>query len=93
MHRLENLYKEVTQKLNDDINIIIKAFINFYGNEYSEYIIKKIKNSKIIWYDDSSSIEKDIHDKIITSISKEELSEILQKRKKEAFLQSSYIDE
>lgn len=93
MQRLENLYKEANEKLNNDMNKILQAFIKFYGVENSEYIINKIKDSRIIWYDDSDIISDNIYDCIISSISRDELDEILQKRKKEVFLQSAYIDE
>ena len=92
MHRLEQLYNETTKRFNDDLNIIIQAFINFYGVENSEYIINKISNSRIIWYDDSGK-DDDIQKQIISSINDDELIEILKKKKKEAFLQSAYIDE
>lgn len=93
MQRLENLYKEANEKLNNDMNKILQAFIKFYGVENSEYIINKIKDSRIIWYDDSDIISDNIYDRIISSISRDELDKILQKRKKEVFLQSAYIDE
>ena len=92
MNRLEQLYNETTKKINNDMNTIIQAFINFYGIENSEYIINKIKNSRIIWYDDSNKND-DIKNQIISSIDNNELKEILKKRKKEVFLQSAYIDE
>ena len=92
MHKLEQLYNETAKRFNNDLNIIIQAFINFYGVENSEYIINKIRNSRIIWYDDSNR-DDDIQNQIISSINGDELTEILKKRKKEAFLQSAYIDE
>ena len=92
MHKLEQLYNETAKRFNNDLNIIIQAFINFYGVENSEYIINKISNSRIIWYDDSNR-DDDIQNQIISSINGDELTEILKKRKKEAFLQSAYIDE
>ena len=92
MHKLEQLYNEIAKRFNNDLNIIIQAFINFYGVENSEYIINKISNSRIIWYDDSNR-DDDIQNQIISSINGDELTEILKKRKKEAFLQSAYIDE
>ena len=92
MHKLEQLYNETAKRFNNDLNIIIQAFINFYGVENIEYIINKISNSRIIWYDDSNR-DDDIQNQIISSINGDELTEILKKRKKEAFLQSAYIDE
>lgn len=92
MHKLEQLYNEIAKRFNNDLNIIIQAFINFYGVENSEYIINKISNSRIIWYNDSNR-DDDIQNQIISSINGDELTEILKKRKKEAFLQSAYIDE
>lgn len=92
MHKLEQLYNETAKRFNNDLNIIIQAFINFYGVENSEYIINKISNSRIIWYDDSNR-DDDIQNQIISSINGDELTEILKKRKKEAFLQSAYIVE
>lgn len=92
MHKLEQLYNETVKRFNNDLNIIIQAFINFYGVENSEYIINKISNSRIIWYDDSNR-DDDIQNQIISSINGDELTEILKKRKKEVFLQSAYIVE
>ena len=46
MHKLEQLYNETAKRFNNDLNIIIQAFINFYGVENSEYIINKISNSR-----------------------------------------------
>ncbi len=85
---------EIFDKFDNDKNIFISAFINFYGEKNSEYIIDRIKNANTIWHD-SKSIEdnSDIFSHIITDMSKDRLEYFLSKRKSEAFLQSSYIDE
>lgn len=93
MQKLENKFKEVNKRLNNDINFIIQAFINFYGTDNSEYIVDKIKDSRVIWYDESSDMNDNIYNHIISSLPKDELDRILKERKKEAFLQSVYIDE
>lgn len=93
MRILENKYRNVHDRLNNDLNLIIQAFINYYGIENSKYIINKINNSRIIWYDEPIDTSDNIHDYIISSIPKEELEMVLKERKKEAFLQSAYIDE
>ena len=94
METIHNQFIKINDKLKNDIAIIIEAFINFYGEKNQEYIVNKLKNSKIIWYSDDKIIDvDDIHNYIISSISKEELEELLKKRSKIAFLQSAYIDE
>ena len=94
METIHNQFIKINDKLKNDIAIIIEAFINFYGEKNQEYIVNKLKNSKIIWYSDDKNIDvDDIHNYIISSISKEELEELLKKRSKIAFLQSAYIDE
>ena len=93
MQELKDKFRDVNEKLNNDINFIIQAFINFYGIKNSEYITKKIKNSRIIWYDEPCDMNNSIWDYIISSCPKAKLEKILTKRKKECFLQSAYIDE
>lgn len=93
MLSLETKFNEANRKLKTDFNLITQAFIDFYGLENSEYIINKLKDLRIIWYDEPSDMSNNVFDNIITSISKEELEKILKERKKEVFLQSSYIDE
>lgn len=93
MRILENKYRNVHDRLNNDLNLIIQAFIDYYGIENSKYIINKINNSRIIWYDEPIDTSDNIYDYIISSIPKEELEMVLKERKKEAFLQSAYIDE
>ena len=39
MRILENKYRNVHDRLNNDLNLIIQAFINYYGIENSKYII------------------------------------------------------
>ena len=41
---------EPTQYLNDKLNLYIEAFISYYGEEYREYIEKKLNNIFIIAY-------------------------------------------
>ena len=93
MRKLEQLYNDVSKRLNHDIDIIIQAFINYYGIDNSEYITNRLKNSRIIWFDDKSVRSDNIYNQIISSIPKEELDIILKQRNELAFLQSTYINE
>ena len=93
MHKLEQLYNNASKRLNHDIDIIIQAFINYYGIDNSEYITNRLKNSRIIWFDDKSVRSDNIYNQIISSIPKEELDIILKQRNELAFLQSTYINE
>lgn len=94
METLHDQYIRINSKFNNDNGLIIQAFINFYGEQYSEYILKRLSNSRIIWYDDKELDEaEDIHNHIISLIPVEEINELLKKRSKKAFLQSAYIDE
>lgn len=94
MKLLQEQFTKINEKLKNDIVIIIQAFINFYGENNQEYIVSRLKNSKIIWFSNNKYVEgDDIHNYIISSIPKEELEELLKKRSKIAFLQSAYIDE
>lgn len=94
METLHDQYIRINSKFNNDNGLIIQAFINFYGEQYSEYILKRLSNSRIIWYDDKKLDEtEDIHNHIISLIPVEEINELLRKRSKKVFLQSAYIDE
>lgn len=93
MHKLEQLYNNASKRLNQDIDIIIQAFINYYGINNSEYITNRLKNSRIIWFDDKSVRSDNIYNQIISSIPKEELDIILKQRNELAFIQSTYIME
>lgn len=85
---------ECLKKFESDKNLILQAFINFYGREFSNYIKEKIIDPKYVWYD-SLPFKKgdDINSHIVTNLSKEQLSECLEKRNQDIFLQSCYIDE
>ncbi len=94
METLENQYLKTSSRFNKDNNLIIQAFIKFYGEHHKGYLLKRLSNSRIIWYKEKKDDEnEDIHNHIISSISVEEINELLKKRSKKAFLQSAYIDE
>lgn len=84
---MENLNYKIDER-------ILGAFINFYGEENQDYIIKRFSNPQIIWFDDKPYLEGDnIRNHIITNIPNEKLSKYLSARKKDAFLNSCFIDE
>lgn len=73
---------------------ILNIFINFYGEEYREYITEKFSNLQIIWYDDKPYNEgEDIKKHFITNVPEDKLDEYLSSKNKNVFLQSAYIDE
>ncbi len=85
---------QIIEKFENDKSTFISAFINFYGENNSEYIINKINNANIIWHDSTNSNSNDdILSHIITDLPKEKLEYYLSQRKRDAFLQSAYIDE
>lgn len=85
---------KVIDKFENDKSIFISAFINFYGESSSSYIIDKVKNADIIWHDSSSLEEcEDLLSHIVTDLPKDKLEYFLSKRKSNAFTQSAYIDE
>lgn len=85
---------ECLKKFESDKNLILQAFINFYGRDFSSYIEEQISNPKCVWYDSLPlQKEEDINCHIVTNLSKEQLSECLEKRNQDIFLQSAYIDE
>ena len=84
---MENLNYRIDERL-------LGAFINFYGEENQDYIIERFSNPQIIWFDDKPYLEGDnIYNHIITNIPNEKLSKYLSSRKKDAFLNSCFIDE
>ena len=85
---------KVIDKFEKDKNIFISAFINFYGESNSGYIIDKVKNANIIWHDSTSLKEsEDLLSHIVTDLPKDKLEYFLSKRNADAFTQSAYIDE
>ena len=80
-------------KLNEDLDVIIQAFINVYGTEYSDFITNRFKELKIIWYDDEIQNYSDINDIIETSLPKEIIDEYLKKYKEKCFSQSAFLAE
>jgi len=85
---------QIIEKFENDKSTLISAFINFYGENNSEYIINKINNANIIWYDSTNlDANDDILSHIITGLPKDKLEYYLSQRKRDAFLQSAYIDE
>lgn len=94
MESLKDKFLIANKRLNNELNYIIQAFINFYGEKYSDYIVNVLKSLKIIWYDDKKpEDDKDIKEHIISSLSEDEVNEYLKNHKRECFLQSAYIDE
>lgn len=81
-------------RLNKEINYIIQAFINFYGEKHRDYIINTLRDLKIIWYDDIETKEgKNVKDYIVSSLPEDQVNEYLKKHNKNCFSQSAYIDE
>ena len=65
---------KVIDKFEKDKNIFISAFINFYGESNSGYIIDKVKNANIIWHDSTSLKEsEDLLSHIVTDLHKYKL--------------------
>lgn len=94
MDSLQDKYLIANKKLNNDLNYIVQAFINFYGEKYSDYIVNVLNDLKIIWYDDTKEKDdKDIKEHIVSSLKEEQIDEYLKNHKRECFLQSAYIDE
>lgn len=94
MESLKDKFLTANERLNNELNYIIQAFINFYGEKYSDYIVNVLKSLKIIWYDDTKEKDdKDIKEHIISSLGEDEVNEYLKNHKRECFLQSAYIDE
>lgn len=94
MESLKDKFLIANKRLNNELNYIIQAFINFYGEKYSDYIVNVLKSLKIIWYDDKKpEDDRDIKEHIISSLSEDEVNEYLKNHKRECFLQSAYIDE
>ena len=90
---LKNKYKFCSEKLSKELDVIIQAFINTYGTEYSGFIINRFKQLKIIWYDDEIQNFSNINDIIETSLPKEIIDEYLKKYKEKCFSQSAFVDE
>lgn len=86
-------YKICSKQLSSDLDVIIQAFINTYGTEYSDFIINRFKELKIIWYDDEIQNYSDINDIIETDLPKKIIDEYLKKYKEKCFSQSAFIDE
>ena len=78
-------YKICSKQLSSDLDVIIQAFINTYGTEYSDFIINRFKELKIIWYDDEIQNYSNINDIIETSLPKEIIDEYLKKYKEKCF--------
>lgn len=94
MSILYDKFINANSRLNNEISFIKQAFINFYGEKHSDYIIDVLKDLNVIWYDDTHQKDnKDIKDLIISSLPEDKVDEYLTKRNRECFLQSAYIDE
>ena len=85
---------KIIDRFENDKNMFISGFINFYNESNSKYIIDKVKNANIIWYDSTCLKEdKDLLSHIVTNLSMDKLEYFLSKRKIEVFTQSAYINE
>lgn len=90
---LKTKYKICSERLSKDLDVIIQAFVNTYGTEYSDFINNRFKQLKIIWYDDEIQNFSDINDIIETTLPKEIIDKYLKKYKERCFSQSAFIDE
>ena len=94
MKAIQEKFVYANNRLNREINYIIQAFVNFYGEEYKDYIVTTLKDLKIIWYDDVEKQEgKNIKEQIVSSLPEKQVDEYLSKMNKICFSQSAYIDE
>lgn len=94
MKAIQEKFVYANNRLNREINYIIQAFVNFYGEEYKDYIVTTLKDLKIIWYDDVEKQEgKNIKEQIASSLPEKQVDEYLSKMNKICFSQSAYIDE
>lgn len=92
MESLHNEFERTTLRFNNDNKLIMQAFINFYGGQHKDYVIKKLSEPQIIWYDEANE-KNEIKNHIISSLPEEVINECLKKRSEKVFLQSAYIDE
>ena len=50
MENIRNYYNnKINKMLNDNKNKLIEAFVIYYGEEYRDFIIDKIKNMSFCW--------------------------------------------
>ena len=70
MNSLQEKFMSANSRLNNELNYIIQAFINFYGEKHRDYIVNILRDFKIIWYDDMEFQEGEgIRNFIVTSLS------------------------
>ncbi len=93
MATLQGKFIHANETLNNELNYIMQAYINFYGEDYKDYISSILKNLKIIWYDDTVQNKENFRDTIISSLSENTINECLKKYNQKCFSQSAYIDE
>ena len=94
MNSLQEKFISANSRLNNELNYIIQAFINFYGEKHRDYIVNVLRDLKVIWYDDIDiEEEKEIRNVIVTSLSEDQINEYLKKYDRKCFSQSAYIDE
>ena len=93
MATLQDKFTHANKTLNNELNYINQAYINFYGEDYKDYISSILKNLKIIWYDDTEQNKENFRDTIISSLSENIINECLKKYNQKCFSQSAYIDE
>ena len=70
MLTLQEKFIHTNERLNNELNYIIQAFINFYGEDYKDYISNELNNLKIIWYDDTQQNIEVFRNSIISSLMK-----------------------
>ncbi len=94
MSSLQEKFTSANSRLNNELNYIIQAFINFYGKKHRDYIVSVLQDLKIIWYEDIKFKEgSEISDYIVSSLSEDQINAYLKKYNKKCFSQSAYIDE
>ena len=93
MLTLQEKFIHTNERLNNELNYIIQAFINFYGEDYKDYISNELNNLKIIWYDDTQQNIEVFRNSIISSLPENVINEYLKRYNKKCFSQSAYINE
>ena len=72
---LQDKFIYANETLNNELNYITQAYINFYGEDYKDYISSILKNLKIIWYDNAEQNKENFRDTIISSLSENTINE------------------
>lgn len=86
MKSIQEKFIYANNTLNRETNYIIQAFVNFYGEEYKDYIVTTFKDLKIIWYDDEEKQEgKNTREQIVSSLPEKQVDEYLSQMNKLCF--------